>query len=123
MKSIIESKDFYPFLCEYSSNDIENVVDNLAKIINYLLSEDTITNDLENLFDNAVNYHKEGKYILSFINTFNNIFHNNTNLIIPYKNGFSSVLYILILRLITFFFYRICISSNRNIKCCFLTLW
>ena len=63
MKSIIESKDFYPFLCEYSSNDIEIVVDNLAKIINYLLSEDTITNDLENLFDNAVNYHKEGKYI------------------------------------------------------------
>lgn len=70
LKSIIESKDFYPFLCEYSSNDIEIVVDNLAKIINYLLSADNIPNDLEELFNNAVNYHQEGKYLIYSTNSY-----------------------------------------------------
>ena len=72
LRSILETENFYPFLCAFSNNDIETVIDNLAKVINYVLSSNIdFTNiDYKTIIEEGVNYRRNNEYLIYSTNSY-----------------------------------------------------
>ncbi len=77
LKTILETEDFYPFLCAFSNNDIEKTIDNLAKLINYILTndEELRNKSIKELLTEALSYQKQGEFFIFSTNSYlDNIF-------------------------------------------------
>lgn len=71
LRKILETENFYSFLCSISNNDINQVTTNLAKIINYVLStEEELNLDFKTIIKNGLNYNKQGKYQIYSTNSY-----------------------------------------------------
>ena len=72
IKSILESDNFYSFLCNYSNNNINEVIDNLQKLINYVLTteEELESLSIEEILNRAINFKKEGKFLIIATNSY-----------------------------------------------------
>ncbi len=72
INTIFGSQNFYPFLCAYSNNDVNTVIDNLSRIINYVLTteEDTTGLSIETLLEKAAVYSKEGEFLIFSTNSY-----------------------------------------------------
>ncbi len=72
LNNILGSPNFYPFLCAYSNNEIDTVIDNLSKLINYVLTvdEDISSLDIKTLLKNAMSYKKQGDFLIYGTNSY-----------------------------------------------------
>ena len=77
LKTILETENFYPFLCAFSNNNLDITIDNLAKLINYVLTndEDLSNKSIKELLSAAISYKKEGEFFIFSTNSYlDNIF-------------------------------------------------
>ena len=72
VNDILGSQNFYPFLCDFSNNDIATVIDNLSKLINYILTTDSNIDEYgyEVLLPIASLYTKEGDFLIYGTNSY-----------------------------------------------------
>ena len=72
LRSILETENFYPFLCAFSNNDIDTVIDNLAKVINYVLTttSDLTDVDYQEIIRMGVKYPTQGEYLIYSTNSY-----------------------------------------------------
>jgi len=72
LKSLLDSPDFYPFLCAYSDNNIDTTIDNLSKFINYVLTtdEDLSSKGREEILHKSLSFKKQGQYLIYATNSY-----------------------------------------------------